>query len=101
VLPVLGICYGSFRTKHTGEYLHIGGQSFWHLLSDDRNLYVDIIEPLGYEAQRYDDAFKEHVANLTNRLTREFTEKYCHPNGAIDWPRLVQAMSGNMDAENK
>jgi len=97
VLPVLGICYGNFRSRHTGDYLHIGGQSFWYLLSGDRNLYVDIIEPLGHEAQRYDEEFKEHVASLTNRLTREFTATYCHPNGAIDWRKLVQAVSGNME----
>ena len=99
VLPVLGICYGNFRTKHTGEYLHIGGQSFWNLLSGDPNLYVDIVEPLGHEAQRHDDEFKEHVANVTNRLTLEFTEKYCHANGAIDWARLVRAVSENMQSE--
>ncbi len=109
VLPVLGICYGNFRTKHTGDYLHIGGQSFWHLLSGDRNLYVDIIEPLGqyvdiieplgHEAERYEREFKEHVANLTNRLTREFTEKYCDTGGAIDWPKLVQSVSGNMEPD--
>jgi Type II restriction endonuclease EcoO109I len=99
VLPVLGICYGNFRTRHTGEFLHIGGQSFWHLLSGDTNLYVEIIEPLGHEAQRYDDEFKQHVANVTNRLTHEFTEQFCQPNGAIDWPKLVAAVSGNMQPE--
>ena len=97
VLPVLGICYGNFKTKHHGDHLHIGGQSFWHLLSGDPSLYVDLVEPLGHEAQRYDDEFKQNVANLTNRLTREFTEKYCDANGAIDWPKLVRAVSGNMD----
>ncbi len=101
VLPVLGICYGNFKTKHTGEYLHIGGQSFWYLLSGDPTLYVDIIEPLGHEAERYEQEFKQHVANMTNRLTREFTELYCEPNGAIDWSKLVQSVSGNLDLEQR
>jgi Type II restriction endonuclease EcoO109I len=99
VTPVLGICYGKFRTRHTGHYLHIGGQSFWNLLSGDPKLYIDIVEPLGHEAKKHDEAFKEHVANLTNRLTHEFTEKYCQENGAIDWSRLVHAVSGNMDSD--
>ncbi|MFY9742285.1 MAG: PmeII family type II restriction endonuclease, partial [Candidatus Sulfotelmatobacter sp.] len=86
-----------FRTRHTGEYLHIGGQSFWHLLSGDEDFYVDLVGPLGHEAQRFDDHFKECVANVTNRLTHEFTEKYCHANGAIDWPVPVQEVSGNMN----
>ncbi len=97
--PLNGAC-DIFKLSHqwgSPQFLHIGGQSFWHLLSGDRNLYVDIIEPLGHEAQRYAEEFKGHIANLTNRLTREFTEKYCHPDGAIDWPRLVQAVSGNMN----
>src|SRR5579884_2371660 len=48
VQPTLGICYGNFKTKH------IGGQSFWHLISGDRNLYIDLIEPLGYRAEDHD-----------------------------------------------
>ena len=97
VQPVLGICYGKFRTNHTGDYIHIGGQSFWHLLSGDKQLYVDIVEPLGCEAQRYDDKFKERVASLSNKLTLEFTEQYCHRTGAIDWKALVESVSRNMD----
>lgn len=97
VQPILGICYGNFHTADNGTYMHIGGQSFWHLLSGDSNLYIDIIEPLGHEARKHDEAFKEHVASLTNRLTHEFTEKYCQKNGAIDWGRLVHAVSGNME----
>lgn len=96
VRPVLGICYGNFQTRETGTHLHIGGQSFWNLLSGDPKLYIDIIEPLGHESREHDEVFKEHVASLTNRLTHEFTEKYCRENGAIDWSRLVRAVSGNM-----
>jgi len=100
VVAVLGICYGNFRTKHTGEYLHIGGQSFWHLLSGDPNLYVDIVDPLGHEAQRHDDEFQQHLGNLKDRLTKELADRYCHSNGAIDWPKLVKAVSGNMNSED-
>lgn len=98
VQPVLGICYGNFRTADNGIYLHVGGQSFWHLLSGDPYLYIDIIEPLGNGARKHDEAFKEHVASLTNRLTHEFTAEYCQESGAIDWARLVHAVSGNMDS---
>lgn len=48
IQPTLGICYGRFKTKDNGLYLHIGGQSFWHLLSDDPGLYTDIVEPLRF-----------------------------------------------------
>ena len=58
VEAVLGICYGKFKESHKGTHLHLGGQRFWHLLSGDPNLYVDIVVPLGYEAEKYDEAFK-------------------------------------------
>lgn len=99
VQPVLGICYGNFRTTDNGAYMHIGGQNFWHLLSGHPELYIDIIGPLGHEAKKHDEEFNEHVARLTNRLTQEFTERYCRADGAIDWAGLVQAVSGNMDCE--
>jgi hypothetical protein len=96
VQPTLGICYGNFRTKHTGDYLHIGGQSFWHLISGDRNLYIDLIEPLGYKAEDHDAIFRQEKDNTYNRLIREFANEYCDPSGAIDWAKLVGFVSGNM-----
>lgn len=96
VEPTLGICYGNFRTKHTGEYLHIGGQSFWHLISGDPKLYVDIVEPLGFEAEKHDKAFNLEKDKITNRLTREFTIEYCDSAGAIDWSKVVEFVSGNL-----
>jgi len=98
--PTLGICYGNFKTVDTGEYLHIGGQSFWHLLSGDKNLYIDLIEPLGCEADKHDRAFKEEKDRTYNRLIREFTILYCRENGAIDWPKLVRFVSGNLEASS-
>jgi hypothetical protein len=96
IQPTLGICYGNFKTVDNGAYLHIGGQSFWHLLSDDPNLYADLIEPLGHEAKRLNDAFEERKSNTYNRMTREFTNKYCDAQGAINWKRVVEFVSGNL-----
>ena len=97
--PTLGICYGNFGTVNNGTYLHIGGQSFWHLISGDKNLYIDLIEPLGHEAEKHDKLFKEEKDNTYNRLTREFMIAYCDEgSGAIDWPKLVRFVSGNMPA---
>jgi len=82
---------------NNGEYLHIGGQSFWHLISGDKHLYIDLIEPLGHEAEKHDKAFNEEKDNTYNRLTREFMIQYCdEQTGAINWPKLVEFVSGNM-----
>ena len=94
--PTLGICYGSFRTCQTGAYLHIGGQSFWHLISGDPNLYIDLIEPLGYQAEQHNQRFEEEKGHTYNRFIRDFTQAYCSEAGAIDWPRLVRFVSGNL-----
>lgn len=95
--PTIGICYGNFPTKNTGRYLKIGGQSFWHLLSDDPDLYADIVEPLGFDAEKHDENFKLEKDNAVNRMTREFTIDFCDEAGAIQWPRLVNFVSGNLE----
>jgi hypothetical protein len=101
VQPTLGICYGKFKTVDNGEFLHIGGQSFWHLLSGDPELYVDIVEPLGHEADNHDKLFAEKKDNTFNRLTREFTLDYCDTTGAIDWSRLVRFVSENLESARR
>jgi hypothetical protein len=98
VQPTLGICYGKFKTVDNGEYLHIGGQSFWHLLSGDPELYVDIVEPLGHEAENHEKLFAEKKDNTFNRLTREFTLDYCDTSGAIEWSKLVRFVSENLES---
>lgn len=93
--PTLGICYGKFKTVDTGEYLHIGGQSFWNLISDDPNLYIDLIEPIGYKAQEHNATFNKEKSRTYNRLIREFMDEYCRKD-EIDWPKLVRFVSGNL-----
>lgn len=97
--PTLGICYGNFKTVNNGEFLHIGGQSFWYLISGDPHLYIGLVEPLGHEAEKHDEAFKAEKDSAYNRLTREFTISYCDRSGKIDWFKLVQYVSGNLTAK--
>lgn len=94
--PVLGIGYGRFKTKHYGDFLEIGGQSFWHLLSGDEEFYVDVIEPIGFQAKENAIRFAEQKTNTLNRLTREFTNEFCNKDGSIDWRKLVTFVSQNM-----
>ena len=93
---VLGICYGRTRTGFNGLYTQYTGQSFWHFLSGDASLYVDIIEPIGHEAKRHNDYFEEKRVALVNRLTKEFVLGFCDDSGNVDWPRLIEFNSGNM-----
>jgi hypothetical protein len=96
VQPTLGICYGKFKTVNNGTFLHIGGQSFWHLLSRDRELYVDLIEPLGHEAETHATAFEVEKDATYNRLTDQFIAQFCDAGYKIDWSKLVRYVSQNM-----
>lgn len=96
VEPILGICYGRDQTNHVkAGYLKVVGHDFWYLISGSRDLYADIIEPVGRTAKEYDDAFHEQKDRVVNRFTRQFLEEFCSSTGAIDWVRMVEFNSGN------
>lgn len=98
VQPVLGICYGKTRTNYMkAGYIKVVGQNFWYLISEDKDLYTDIIEPIGYRAKQRNEAFCAERGKVINRFTRQFLDEFCDPSGAIDWIRLVEFNSGNYD----
>ncbi len=99
--PVLGICYGKTRSTvmRRRGYLKVVGQNFWCLVSGNKELYTEIIEPIGYRAREHNDAFDRQRGAVVNRFTKQFVEEFCHPTGAIDWIRLVEFNSGNYDLD--
>jgi len=98
VQKILGICYGKTKDRQMkAGYKKIMGQSFWTFISNDSNLYIDIIEPVGYRAKYHDDEFIKEKGKIINCLTKEFIEKFCDQDGNIDWQRLIKANSGNLD----
>jgi len=99
VQSVLGICYGKTRTSYLRGYLKVVGQNFWCLISENQDLYTDIIEPIGYQAKEHNDAFHRGKGRVINRFTKEFIESFCDSTGAIDWVRLVEFNSGNYDLD--
>ena len=74
-------------------YIKLCGQKFWELISGDQNLYVSIIEPIGYKTKQRNDEFMENYAQIINRLTLEFSQNFCD-NGKINWTKLVEYNSG-------
>lgn len=96
VESVLGICYGKTRTtRHKSGYLKVVGQNFWYFISENENLYTDIIEPIGYKAREYNEEYVQEKNEATNRLVRDFIANFCTSSGAIDWEKLVRHNSGN------
>lgn len=96
IQPVLGICYGKTKTTFLRGYMKIVGQNFWYLISENPNLYTDIVEPIGYRAREHNEDFAKKKAGIVNMFAMEFIPKFCDPsNGYIDWVKLVQFNSGN------
>ncbi len=96
IQPVLGICYGKAQNADAGDYIKLVGQSFWDFISDTPSLYLDIIEPISYEAKSYNETLTEIRSALENRLVKEFTNDYCDDDGRIEWEKLVSFTSKNI-----
>ena len=99
VQPVLGICYGKTKTSYVRGYLKVVGQNFWYLISENENLYTDIIEPIGYKAREHNDSFLVEKGKVINKFTREFIDSYCDKDGAVDWIKVVEFNSKNFDLD--
>ncbi|NBD36575.1 MAG: cytosolic protein [Chloroflexi bacterium] len=101
VRPVLGICYGKTRTNFNYRFpgcWKVVGQNFWYLISENEDLYTDIIEPIGYRAKQHNADFDREQVRVINEFTGEICNRFCL-GGFIDWPRLVEFNSGNYDLD--
>lgn len=93
VIAVNGCCYGRDTNPNKGGYFKYCGQEFWELISNDRDLYTRIIEPLGHNAKQRNEDFMRNYAAVINRFALEFTQEFCDDNGVIDWDKLVRHSS--------
>lgn len=90
VIAVNGCCYGRDNKPDKGDYFKFCGEKFWTLISGDANLYLDLIEPLGNKAKLRNEEFQIEYDKVTNRFTKLFLEKYCLPDGSMDWGKIVK-----------
>lgn len=95
IIAVNGCCYGRDNHPDKGDYFKYCGQSFWHFISNNENLFIGIIEPLGYKAKEKNDNFLQSYSKMINKFTMEFANEFCRENGEIDWERLVRFNSEN------
>jgi len=100
VQKLLAICYGKAKTTTTNGYVKIEGQNFWTYISDDKDLYIEIIEPVGFKAREHNETYTNERDHISNKLTMLFIEQFCSEDGSIDWPRLIKANSGNYDLDS-
>jgi hypothetical protein len=93
IVAVNGCCYGIDNNPDKGDYFKYCGQKFWSFISENDNLYIDIIEPLGHKAREQNDAFQKTYNELLNRFVKEFSNEYCKSSGEIDWDKIVRINS--------
>ena len=99
VQPVLGICYGKTKTSFVRGYLKVVGQNFWYLISENKDLYKEIIEPIGYEAKAHKERFEKERIRLINKFTVLFMQEFCDADYSILWEKVVEYNSGNFDLD--
>ena len=89
LVAVNGCCYGKDSNPDKGDYVKLCGQSFWELISANKRMYLDIVEPLGHKAKERDEEFRGECAKVINRFTAEFIKDFCLADGGIDWKKVV------------
>lgn len=89
VVAVNGCCYGIDNQPDKGDYYKYCGQRFWEFISENPDLYTEIIEPLGYRAKEKNEVFLFTYSKMLNKFTKEFIEEFCDQDGEIDWVKLV------------
>lgn len=94
IIPINGCCYGKDNNPDKGEYYKYCGQLFWSFISNNDDLYREIIEPIGFQAKERNNEFYEEYSSIINVFTRGFIQEFCNSNGKIDWDLLLKYNSG-------
>ena len=87
------------RADEIIRYWKLCGQDFWYFISDSKDLYTDIIQPLGYRSKQRNGEFQEAYDNFINNLVYEFLSKYRNDDGSVAWEQLTKFVSKS-DAED-
>ncbi|MCR5322258.1 MAG: hypothetical protein K6E85_03170 [Lachnospiraceae bacterium] len=94
----IGYAYGKKKESGHGKpkiYQELAGKRFWTELTGDEEFYLKIIKFMGDLPEKYVAAYKESYNKASNRLVREFSNKFCKEDGSIDWENLVEFNSGD------
>ncbi len=95
IQAINGCCYGKDNKPDKGDYFKYCGQDFWYFISGEESLYMDIIEPLATKAKERNEEFQQEYAKMINKITKEFTNKYCDKDGNIKWNKIVEFNSAS------
>lgn len=96
IICVNGCCYGQEPSADKGDYFKFCGQDFWEFISGNKNLYAEIIEPIGHKAKEKNEEFLRSYSKMINKFTSDFTKDFCNSEGDIDWRKLVEFNSSKI-----
>lgn len=97
IVAVNGCCYGKDNKADKGEYLKLCGQRFWEFISGEKDLYIDIIDPLGHKAKEKNEEFLTAYSQIINKFTLEFGREFCEDSGIINWINLIKFNSQRLN----
>ncbi|OIO63657.1 hypothetical protein AUJ69_00735 [Candidatus Woesearchaeota archaeon CG1_02_47_18] len=66
------------------------------MISDKKEFYIEIVEPLGYKAKELNEEFNRRKTEIINKFTKEFLNEFCNSEGKVLWNKLVKFNSGNL-----
>ena len=97
-----GCCFGKRKNRaEKAGYEKICGQDFWFLISNEEDLYIKIIEPIGHKAKEKNEEFEIAYASLLFKFTLEFAQRFCDDGGIINWQKLLEFNSGRRIKKGK
>lgn len=99
IVAINGCCYGRDMKPDKGDYLKYCGQKFWEFISGNPDLYVDIIQPLGFKAKEKNEEFLQAYSQIINKFTIEFARQFCI-DGKINWEVLVRFNSSKEEPKS-
>ena len=94
IVAINGCCYGKDNKPDKGDFFKFCGQKFWEFISNNENLYIEIIEPLGHKSKEKNHFFNSLYTKTINKFTKVFVNTFCDDDGEINWKKLVQFNSG-------
>ena len=88
IIAMNGCCYGIENQPNKDDYFKYCGQEFWEFISNDNQLYINIIEPFGHKAQEKNEEFMRAYAKVINTFTLKFAQEFCD-DGTINWEKII------------
>ncbi len=97
-VAIVGYGYGhkgAPRVDSPKLYVELAGREFWAELSGDADFHVKLLRLMGTMPEQLVAEFLAAYQRAANRLVREFTQRFCHADGSIDWEQLMDHSAGH------